>query len=204
MFSNAFIKLDREEAQALVSEVNPHLKEGKFKEDTATVFAQDMSFYRGYRFLDIADFSAVPTVRKFAIYKPGDITILNWTNEPIYRMNERVPVKLDKDNVADYVRFFFSYIRGRHGRFIIVESVDDIGWNEEPPAAARKAIGQMIMPVEVKGEDGGGTFHLVCCMIFKDSLFCTDVHVKANGTVDLSNEELLIEDVPVQDDIFGQ
>lgn len=204
MFSNAFVKLDKDEARTLATEVNPSFKDGKFNEDTVTVLAQDMSFYPGCRFLDIADFSVVPTVRKFVVFRPGDAVVLNWTNEPIYRLNERVPVKLDNDNVADYVRFFFSYIRGRHGRFIIVESVDDVAWSEEPPAAARKAIGQMIMPVQIKGEGRDGTFHLVCCMVFKDSLFRTDVHVKKSGVVDLSNEELLIEDMPVLDDTFGQ
>ena len=204
MFSNAFVKLDRDEASTLIAEINLSLKEEAFNDDTVTILAQDMSFYRDYRFLDIADFSVVPAVRKFVVFKPGETTVLNWTNDPIYRLNERAPVKLDNDNIADYVRFFFSYIRGRHGRFIIVESVDDIAWGEEPPPAARKSIGQMIMPVQVKGVDQDGTFHLTACMVFKDSLFRTDVHVKKNGIVDLSNEELLIEDMPVLDDTFGQ
>lgn len=203
MFSNAFVKLDREETRVLASKINPSFRDGTFNEATVTILAQEMPFYPGYRFLDIADFSVVPTVRKFVVYKPGDVAVLNWTNEPIYRLNERVPVKLGKDNVADYLRFFFSSIRGRHGRFLIVESVDDVTWSEEPSAAARKAIGQMIAPVDVKGTDKDGTFHLTCCIVFKNSLFRTDVHVKANGIVDLSNEELLIEDMPVQEDTLG-
>ena len=203
MFSNAFVKLDRAEAQELISEINPYFKDNAFAPENVTILSQDMSFYPGYKFLDIADFSITPVVRKFVIFKSGFASVLNWTNDPIYRMNEKVPIKLNQDNIADYVRFFFSYIRGRHGRFIIVESVDDIAWSEEPPTAARKAIGQMIAPVQIMGNDKDGTFHLSACMVFKDSLFRTDIHVKAGGAVDLSNEELLIEDMPVLDDTFG-
>ena len=41
-------------------------------------------------------------------------------------------------------------------------------------------------------------------MMFKDSLFKSDVTVQDNGVVSLQNEELLIEDMPVLDDTFGQ
>lgn len=204
MFSNAFVKVDPEESAKLLAEINPYFGAGAFNENTATVLGQELSFYPGYYFLDIADYSITPAPRKFVIYKRGDVTVLNWTNDPLYRLNERVPVKINEDTVADYVRFFFTYIRGRHGRFIIVESVDDISWSEEPPLAARKAIGQRIFPVEVKSTSRDGTTHLTASMVFKDSLFRTDIHVKAGGAVDLSGEELLIEDMPVLDDTFGQ
>ena len=41
-------------------------------------------------------------------------------------------------------------------------------------------------------------------MVFKDSLFKSEVEVKPSGLVSLSNEELLVEDLPVLDDTFGQ
>ena len=204
MLANTLIKLDKADVLDVLESAKPVLRDGSFNPDTVKMLGQYIPFYPGYRFIDVADYSVTPAVRKFMLFKPGDVTVLNWTNEPIYRLNERAPLKIDEDNIVDYVRFFFNYIRGRHGRFIIVESVDDIAWGEEPPTAARKAIGQMIAPVNIKGIDKDGTFHLSACMVFKDSLFRTDVHVKSNGTIDLSGEELLIEDMPVLDDTFGQ
>ncbi len=118
--------------------------------------------------------------------------------------HEKVPIKLDDETVADYARFFFTYIRGRHGRFIITENVDDINWKEDPPPAARKAIGKMLGPVSIKKKDEKGTYCLEARVMFKDSLFKTDIYVKPDGTVTLTDEELLIEDMPVLDDVFGQ
>jgi hypothetical protein len=204
MLSNTLVKLERPDVLQVLESAKSVLKDGAFNPDTVTMLGQDIPFYPGYRFIDAADYSVTPNVRKFLVWKAGDAVVLNWTNEPIYRLNDRAPLNINEDNIIDYVRFFFTYIRGRHGRFIIVESVDDIAWSEEPPAAARKAIGQMIGPVQIKGIDKDGTFHLSACMVFKDSLFRTDVHVKPNGMVDLSGEELLIEDMPVLDDTFGQ
>lgn len=202
--TDQFIKLDLLECETILEEVNPSLQGTRFHPATVTILAQDLSFYPGYRFLDIADYETVPNLRKFILYKPGDVVLLNWTNEPIYALNDRVPVQIDNGNVIDYVRFFFTYVRGKHGRFLITESAEDILWREEPPPAARKAIAKMVEPVEMTGYDDSGAFLLVARMMFRDSLFKTRVTVQPGGLVSLSGEELLIESMPVVDDTFGQ
>ena len=204
MLQDALVKLDQAESENLLQEINPKLQGGQFAPATVTILGQELSFYPGYRFLDMADYESAPPVRRFVIYKPGDVVVLNWTNEPIYELNARAPIMLTEDTVVDYVRFFFTYIRGRHGRFQISENVDDILWREEPPPAARKAIGGILGPVHVGSVEPDGTFKLNLCMMFKDSLFKAVAEVKPDGLVTLTNEELMIEDMPVLDDTFGQ
>lgn len=201
--SDQFVKLDLLECETVLEDINPALKGSHFHPATVTILAQEPKFYPGYRFLDLADYETVPNIRKFVLYKPGDVVVLNWTNEPIYALNEKAPILLNESTVADYVRFFFTYVRGKHGRFIITENVEDVLWRDEPPPAARKAIGKMLEPlhiIERKGDD----FKLTARMMFKDSLFKTTVNVQASGLVNLSDEELLIEEMPVVDDTFGQ
>jgi hypothetical protein len=41
-------------------------------------------------------------------------------------------------------------------------------------------------------------------MIFKDSLFRSTVQVAPDGMVSLTDEELVVEDMPVVDDLLGQ
>ncbi len=203
MPQDAFAKLDKKESQTVVESVNPVLEGGSFDAETVTVLAQNLSFYPGCRFLDIADFSAVPALQRFAVNGKGRTILMNGTNEPIYELNKNVPVKLDENNIFDYVRFFFSHVRGRHGRFIITESVEDIAWREEPPPAVRKAVGQLLEPLEITATQGGA-FKLSARILFRDSLFKTVIAVGPDGTVGISNEELLLEDIPVLDDTFGQ
>jgi hypothetical protein len=204
MLQDALVKLDQAESENLLQEINPKLQGGQFAPATVTILGQELSFYPGYRFLDMADYESAPPVRRFVIYKPGDVVVLNWTNEPIYELNARAPIHLTEETAVDYVRFFFTYIRGRHGRFQISENVDDILWREEPPPAARKAIGNILAPVSVTGTGPDGAFLLSLCMMFKDSLFKAACEVKPDGLVTLSDEQLMIEDMPVLDDMFGQ
>lgn len=193
-------KLDPEKAARILSEINPHLEPVPFSLENTTVRIQKLPFYKGYELCELTDLSAVPGARKYAIYKPGDVNVINWTNQAIYETNEKAPITLDERNVVEYVKFFFNYVRGRHGRFLVIETIDDIRWQVEPPLQGRKVMQEMLEPVSVVSQDADGTFNLDAFMVFKDSLFKTKVHVKKDGLVSMSDEELKIEGMPVLQD----
>lgn len=193
-------KLDAETAARVLSEINPHLEPIPFSMESTTVRAHKLPFYKDYFFYELTDLSAVPGARKYAIYKPGDVNVINWTNQGIYETNEKAPIRLDENTVLDYVRFFFNYVRGRHGRFLIIEAIDDIKWQVEPPLQGRKVMQEMLEPLHVVSQDQDGTYNLEAFMVFKDSLFKTIIHVKKDGLVSMSDEELKIEGMPVLQD----
>jgi hypothetical protein len=209
MFQGVFKKLELAETATFLDQINPVLDGADFDAVETTVMVLDLPFYPGYRFVEISENTHYPPRKRFVICKNSqnlnedEITVLNWTNAPVYKLNQDVPIALDENNVSEYIRFFFEYIRGKHGRFLITESVDDIRWKDDPPPQARKAIGKMLIPLSVQSIRDGN-FYLHATMMFKDSLFKADVEVQPGGLVTLSNEELLVEDIPVQDDIFGQ
>jgi hypothetical protein len=194
-------KLDAQKSASILGEVNPHLEPVPFSVESTTIRTQKLLFYKGYEFLELTDMSAVPAARKYAIYKPGDVSVINWTNETIYDVNEKAPIALDERSVIDYVKFFFTYVRGRHGKFNIIETIDDIRWQVEPPLQGRKLMQDMLEPVTLVRQETDGTFVLTAYMVFKDSLFRTAIHVKQDGLVSMSDEELKIEGMPVLQDV---
>ncbi len=205
MFQDAYIKLDRLEVEDVLEKTKKSFDGIAFNAENTVIMSRDLPFYAGYRFYDMADHTHMPPARRFLLMKDNDIVVMDFTNTPIYGLNAKVPIELTRDTVKDYVRFFFTFVRGRHGRFIIVETVDDIAWREEPPPAARKSISKLIKPIAFHSSDkGDGSFFMQAQMMFRDSLFQADVLVKPDGLVQLSNESLLIEDMPVLDDTFGQ
>jgi hypothetical protein len=204
MFQDAYVKCDRLETEDLLQILKPHLEGGEFSPEQTVIMIRPLPFYPGYTFIDIADHKTMPARRRFVIRKKDDIVVLDFTNAPIYALNARAGIELTADNLPDYVRFFFSFVRGRHGRFLITESVDDINWREEPPPTARKAVAKMLKPLAVDATHPDGTVHFTAQMMFKDTLFEAEIDVKPDGFVKLFNEKLLIEDMPVMDDTFGQ
>ena len=45
---------------------------------------------------------------------------------------------------------------------------------------------------------------MTATVMFKDSLFQCDVDIDPKGQITLTNEKLLVEDMPVLDDALGQ
>jgi len=204
MHEETFRKLEVKDATEILELVNPALEGVQFDPALVTVLAQDLSFYPGHILYDIADYSTSPALRRFAVVNDKNVIILDWTNGPIYALNGSAPLSLNDDNIDDYVRFFFSYSRGNKGAFMLAENIDDVRWRDDPPPAARKAIGNLLMPLAVIDQEKNGAYRLQTSMVFKNTLFQSDIEVGKDGQVSLSNEELLLEDLPVLDDIFGQ
>ena len=204
MYQDAFKKLELDEVAKLLDIYNPLFDGSAFDPLETTIMAQDISFYPGLRYLDIADYSCVPPIHRFIVDGPDNNIVLDWTNDPIYRLNHETPIALTEDTVCDYVRFFFSHVRGKSGRFLITESVDDVRWRDDPPPAARKTIGEMLMPLVAEAPKKDGSFFMTVTGMFKDSLFQCDVDIKSDGLITMDNEKLLVEDMPVLDDAYGQ
>ncbi len=61
----------------------------------------------------------------------------------------------------------------------------------------------MVAPIQLEGTEGG-VYRLGIHMMFKDSLFKANVDISPDGHVKILEETLLIEDIPVIDDIIGQ
>lgn len=203
MFKDAFITLDAQKSVQLTSLINPFL-DMPMDVNKTSVMIHDLSFYKGYFLADLSRNDVHPPITRSAICdKTGQVHVLNWTNEVIFSLNKKVPISLDDNNVMDYIRFFFTYVKGQHGRFLIVESVDDIDWREEPAPAGRKALAKMIEPITLKSREVDGTLVFKVCIVFKNSFFTAQVLVKPDGHISMSNEELIVEDIPVADDLFG-
>lgn len=205
MFQDTYTKLSDADVVDVLAKTAPTFDGVSFKAESSVVMTKTLDFYPGWKFYDMADHAQNPPLRRFCMIKKEKVVVLDFTNAPIYQLNSLAPIYLNEDTVHDYVRFFFNFVRGSHGRFLIVESVDDIAWREEPPPAAKNSIGKLIMPLaHIAKDTDDGHYHLHAQMMFKDSLFAADITVYREGVIQLSNEQLLIEDMPVLDDTFGQ
>jgi hypothetical protein len=192
-------KLEADTSARILADLRSVLGTTGFAEGATTLRSHKAPFWPGYDIIEVTDLSTVPPARKFALYKTGAARIIDWTNRPIYETNEIAPLKLDTRIVVDYVRFFFTYVRGRHGRFLIVESIDDIRWQVDPPLQGRKVMQDMLEPITLIGTTDEG-YALSAFMVFKDSLFRTRINVRKDGVINMSDEELKIEGMPVLQD----
>lgn len=206
MFDESYTSLTIKDIAPIIDEINKSVEGSVFDALESSIMVIDIPFYPNYRFLDIADHATNPPLRRYAVQKKEtmDFTFIDWTYKVIYELNDRVPIALTDKNVLEYVRFFFSFVKGRHGRFIICESMDSVQWKDDPPQDIRKVVQQSIHPMKIIEKRPDGVYKIETVMMLKDALFKTDIYVEPNGQVTMSDHEILMENIPVIDSVLGQ
>ena len=199
MFDESFTKLEINEIAPIIDIINKDIEGSIFDPLETTILAIDVPFYSGYRFLSIADYATSPPLQRFVFQKndSNDFTIIDWTYKTIYSLNEKASIKLDDKNILEYVRFFFSYVKGRHGRFIICESMNNIQWKDDLAEDVKSKINEILKPLEINEKRKDGVYEIKALMMLNDALFKVDIYVDPSGRVTMSDHEIMIENLPV-------
>ena len=214
MIDLIFKTLDPTAAQKLVAEIANDITPITLPADKTSVQVADLPFYGEFRLYALSDTTLPPPNPRYILHKPGDVSVMNWTNEPIYSVNERAPIKLDRKTAIPYAKFFFHYVRGQLGRFIIVEKPEEVVWLANANDKEKEEVNKRLQPVTYKGIGRDNLFTLTATVVFKNALFKTDIKIapydmdvfdpEVNapehftiGQMKLTNEDLLLEELNV-------
>jgi len=175
-----------------------------FDAEHISMLCSSPAFYHPAVFAEITDRRESPLRRIGVVWDGREAVTLDGNPETIYRLNDRLPLKLSNDTAGDYLRFFFTFSHGPHGRFLIVENVDDIDWKDDPAPSTRKAISKMVDPLTLLpgSTDENRAFH--ACIMFRENLMTARIDLSEKGRVKLSEEQILADDMPVIDSVLGQ
>ena len=66
------------------------------------------------------------TERAFVLDGPGRTAWLDGSSEPMHSTNQAESLTLTEATVADYVRFFFYFLRADEGAFVLIESSEEV------------------------------------------------------------------------------
>jgi hypothetical protein len=163
---------------------------------TSPVRVAKLSFYSNFQFYELTDIRDKQPKSMFALHNVNAVDdatfVLDWTNRPIYTVNEQDPINLRQDNIADYLGFFFACVQGPYGPMTVVE-------NLEPPPDAGEDVKKMVKevlkmtPPRVAAFDrASGTFTVYAAMLFKDCVFKTKMEVSSNGLIQIVEHELAL------------
>jgi hypothetical protein len=214
MLDLKFQTLDTAAAQKFVAEIGDDIAPVKLPVNRTAVQVADLSFYDDFKLYALSDTTLPPPNPRYILMRPDDVQVMNWTNEPIYSVNERAPIKLDRKTIVSYAKFFFHYVRGQLGRFIIVEKPDEVVWLPNANAGEKQEVNSRLTTVAYKGVGRDNLYTLTATVVFKNALFKTDIKVapyemdvfdpETNapehftiGQMKLTNEELLLEELNV-------
>jgi ATP-dependent Zn protease len=159
-----------------------------------------LSFYKAYRLMEL-QFVRDGTERAFVLDSPGGTRWLNGSSDPMHSTNEAESLALTEATVADYVRFFFYFLRADEGAFVLIESSEEVTSaedagdpNEEEgddDTLTLQAARDKAQPLLMRGLDAQGRWLVNATVAYGGCLFTMTAAVEAGGAIEM------IDDNPV-------
>jgi len=171
------------------------------------VTKSSLSFYPGYylsRHDSVSQDGKKEGYRYFITDEIVDTTILslNGTSLPIHDFNADTPILLLDSNVVEYLNFFCTHVHGELGAFQIVNSVDDIEWNESEPLEdiekAKRKINGFLSTMELPVKKSDGSWTITRLVHYGHALFRAIFKVTPDGKMEMLDDKPLAAELPTK------
>ncbi|WP_179468207.1 nSTAND1 domain-containing NTPase [Mycolicibacterium vinylchloridicum] len=154
-----------------------------------------LSFYEAHRIVELElarDDDVVATI--FVLDGPNGPLWLNGDSAPIHEINEAESLMLTDSAVADYIRFFFFFLRADDGAFVIVESGDEIQPGDilvDGPGdvLTLEEARQKARPMVNHGRDATNRWEARLTVAYFGELFRVSISVTTGGFVQMGRDE---------------
>ena len=190
-----------EELAGFLEQINPIDGKYKVSPQTTQVAWRTLPFYDSVALIRVHD-PGWPN-KKLNVYyltDEGELFRLNGTSPPIHEVNAKAPIKVNEDNVLDYLRFFCFFVRGEEGPFLIAESIEDPYIPEDVDPQTKSVIGGSIRPASYEGKNEQGFFLADAVVYYSNALFIANFAIQPGGMIEMLDDEPIATDLPAKVD----
>jgi|GEM_PF-294361 type IV secretion system protein VirD4 len=164
-----------------------------------------LSFYDGFDYYEITATKAGRREVGYVLWMPGEAIFLDGKTSALHGLNERLGLRLRKQQIQDYLFFFCSSVEGESGRFLIIDELDDLVFKIEPNEDYLEAVAKAIEPpspaVAIAGADNEiRSYSIAACVLYGDTLFRARFVVHVDGHVAMTEDDELFGQMPVMKD----
>lgn len=177
--------------------------DGKYKvsDQSTQVHWRMLPFYESVALIRVTDPNWVtPNLNIYYLTDQGNLFRLNGTSPPIHEVNAKAPIKVNEENVIDYLHFFCFFVRGEEGPFYIAETMEDPNMPEDMDDTTRQVIEGVVRPASYEGTNEQG--HMLCnaVVFYSNALFYADFAVQQSGMIEMLDDEPIAADLPTKVD----
>ena len=136
------------------------------------------------------------------IRTPQVLFVCNGDATDFAAFHQICPPVLNKTTVLDYARFYISHIVGPHGMNILVDTVEDLGLQEEPTPSMRKSLQDRIVPLALHASLPGSGFQLRGTLLISQTLYSVYLDIDVGGGVFPHVHKGIADLLPVTDRVL--
>ncbi|MHC1705569.1 MAG: hypothetical protein AB9846_16835 [Tenuifilaceae bacterium] len=165
--------------------------------DSSTYYVTELPFYNSFKLFTLADLSFTPYFKQQFLDNGQYTFVLDGTQTPFIEANSISPIILTSKNVFSYAQLVLCHINKKDCSYRLVSSMEDVEFSSEPtPEQYEKLIASIQKP---KIETDKDSFLISCSYILDDSVFEGLIKVTFDGRVEILNEKIILENMPVKE-----
>lgn len=199
MFTDPFSKASLKETEEILQKLEVIAPKETFTAQGVSCLYKSLEFYPQARYYDITQADQHPARQCLVIDTPAATHLLNGNTESLYTFNEKIKIALSSELIEDYARFFIAHYRGSEGRTILIETVDDPIWLEDPTPSSRKLLSERITPLKITGTRKDGGWQLAVTLLIRNHMYEAQMEISPVGRVTFEQVETVAENLPVAD-----
>jgi len=189
------------ELAGFLEQINPIDNKYKVSAESTQVHWRQLPFYDSVALIKVKDPNWVN--QKLTIYyltDQGNLFRLNGTSPPIHEVNAKAPIKVNEENVLEYLRFFCFFVRGEEGPFYIAESMEDPNMPTDMDDTTRSVVEGTVRGATFDGVNEQGHFLCDAVVFYSNALFIANFAVQPTGMIEMLDDEPIAADLPTKVD----
>ena len=188
-----------DELAGFLEQINPIDGKYRVSGESTQVHWRMLPFYETVALIRVHDPNWVN--KKLNIYyltDQGNLFRLNGTSPPIHEVNAKAPVKVNEQNVLDYLRFFCFFVRGEEGPFYISENMSDPNIPKNMDDTTRAVVEGTVRPATFEGMNEQGHYLCEAVVFYSNALFTANFAVQPTGMIEMLDDNPIAGDLPVK------
>lgn len=200
--THSYRKITGSKAKTFISRINAGWGGSPFDDTRTALHARDLSFLQGWCLVEASDATSLPEKKCIALDDGTEAVAIDYNENFIHDFCKARNLRIDRHMASDYLKFWLEYTRIGPERFILVESIDELPWREDPSPVARKYLSATISPLSLQ-EATPSHFVYKGYILFRDSLFECKFEIGYTGVIRIAERNLLAEELAIIDTFTG-
>ncbi len=193
-------EIPESETEILIEKINEKSSFPMFKSERSHLTITDLPFYSNFKQIKATTFSTIPTVTMYYLVsgtgEEAEVIKMDGSRETIFENNPKGGIIINAETVIPYATFVLGAVFTDQGSLRLVEEVNDDTFTETPTPQQRKEVTHLIRPAKITPTETG--FKLDVIMLYGDSVYRAQLDVKNDGYIEIEDEELLVEGMPIR------
>jgi hypothetical protein len=191
--------VEGDELAGFLEQINPIDGKYRVSGETTQVQWRMLPFYETVALIRVKDPNWInPNLYIYYLTDQGNLFRLNGTSPPIHEVNAKAPIKVNEQNVLEYLRFFCFFVRGEEGPFYISETMDDPNIPTQMDDTTRSVVEGTVRPATFEGTNEQGHYLCDAVVFYSNALFIANFAVQPSGMIEMLDDEPIAADLPVR------